>query len=47
MWLRDNRDQSMEVNFYKKMGAAIHTFNNWGIYQNTGIADTSAQTYGF
>ena len=47
MWLRDNRDQSMEVNFYKKMGAAIHTFNNWGIYQNTGIADTSAQPYGF
>ena len=47
MWLRDNRDQSMEVNFYKKMGAAIHTFNNWGIYQNTGIADTSAHPYGF
>lgn len=47
MWLRDNRDQSMEVNFYKKMGAAIHTFNNWGLYQNTGIADTSANPYGY
>lgn len=41
MWLRDNRDQSMEVNFYKKMGAAIHTFNNWGIYQNSSLTDTS------
>lgn len=47
MWLADNRDQSMEVNFYKKMGAAIHTYNNWGLYQNTGITNTMANSYGF
>lgn len=47
MWLRDNRDQSMEVNFYKKMGAAIHTYNNWGLYQNTGLTNTMANPYGF
>lgn len=47
MWSRDNRDQSMEINCYKKMGAAILTYHNWGIYKNTGIEDTSASLYGF
>lgn len=47
MWTSTNRDQSMEINFYKKMGAAIITYNNWGIYQNTGLTDTSANHYGF
>ena len=47
MWMRDNRDQSMEINAYKKMGAAILTYHNWGIYKNKGIADTSASLYGF
>lgn len=42
-----NRDQSIEVNAYKKMGAAILTHHNWGIYQNTNIADTSEFPYGF
>ena len=47
MWMRDNRDQSMEINAYKKIGAAILTYHNWGIYKNKGIADTSASLYGF
>ena len=47
MWMRDNRDQSMEINAYKKMGAAILTYHNWGIYCNSTITDTSASLYGF
>ena len=42
----ENKDGSMEIHFYKKMGAAILAHHNWGIYQNTGIVDTSAQPYG-
>lgn len=41
-----NRDNSMEIHVYKKMGAAILTHHNWGIYQNTGIIDTSESPYG-
>ena len=40
-----NKDQSMEINTYKKMGAAILTHHNWGIYQNTGVTDTSDSPY--
>lgn len=47
MWMRDNRDQSMEINAYKKMGAAILTYHNWGIYKNKSISDTSTSLYGF
>ena len=47
MWMRDNRDQSMEINACKKMGAAILTYHNWGIYYNSSITDTSASLYGF
>ena len=47
MWMRDNRDQSMEINACKKMGAAILTYHNWGIYCNSAITDTSASLYGF
>ncbi len=47
MWSATNRDQSIEVNAYKKMGCAIITHYNWGIYQNYGIADTSYNPYGF
>lgn len=32
-----NRDQSIEVNTYRKIGVGILAFNNWGVYQNTGI----------
>lgn len=33
-----NRDQSIEINTYRKVGVGILAFNNWGIYQNTGIS---------
>lgn len=46
MWQNTNRDQSMEVMAYKKIGVAILTLHNWGIYQNTGVSDTSASPYG-
>jgi hypothetical protein len=32
-----NRDQSIEVNTYRKVGVGILAYNNWGVYQNTGI----------
>lgn len=41
-----NRDQSIEIMAYKKMGCAIITHHNWGIYQNQGITDTSEFPYG-
>lgn len=40
MWDAENRDQSMEVFAYKKMGCAILAHHNWAIYQNTGITQT-------
>lgn len=42
-----NRDQSIEINVYKKMGAAILTHHNWGVYQNTSIPNTMDFPYGF
>ena len=42
-----NRDNSLEVYAYKKMGCAILTHHNWAIYQNTGIPQTYDQPYGF
>jgi len=41
-----NRDNSLEIHTYKKMGVAIMAHHNWGIYQNTAITDTSDQPYG-
>lgn len=35
-----NRDNSMEVYAWKKMGCGILTNHNWAIYQNTGITQT-------
>lgn len=32
-----NVDGSMEIHTYKKMGAAILTYHNWGIYENTSL----------
>ena len=46
MWDHINRDQSIEIMAYKKMGAAILTHHNWGVYQNTSIPDTSYFPYG-
>ena len=42
-----NRDNSLEVYAYKKMGCAILAHHNWGIYQNTGIAQTFENPYNF
>ena len=33
-----NRDNSMEIHVYKKIGVGIMTYNNWGVYVNTGIS---------
>ena len=41
-----NRDNSMEIHVYKKMGAAILTHYNWAIYENTGIPQTFESPYG-
>ena len=44
----ENKDNSMEVFAWKKMGCAILTHHNWAMYQNTGIEDTRAKDiYGF
>ena len=45
MWDYENRDRSMEVNIYKKMGVAILAHHNWAIYQNTGIAQTMDEAF--
>ena len=42
-----NRDNSMEVYAWKKMGVGILAHHNWAIYQNTGITDTSENPYGY
>lgn len=42
-----NRDNSIEVHAYKKMGSAILTYHNWGIYQNTALAGHNEMPYGF
>lgn len=33
----ENRDNSMEIQAYKKMGTAIVTYNNWAIYKNKAL----------
>lgn len=44
----ENKDNSMEVYAWKKMGCAILTHHNWAMYENTSITDTSAKDiYGF
>ena len=35
-----NKDNSLEIDTYRKLGVAILTQHNWGIYQNTGITQT-------
>lgn len=32
-----NRDQSMEINVYKKIGAAVMTSTDWGVYINEAL----------
>lgn len=36
----ENRDNSMEIQAYKKLGMAILSYHDWGIYRNTGIPQT-------
>ncbi len=44
----ENKDNSMEVYAWKKMGCAILTHHNWAIYKNKHLTDTSAKDiYGF
>ena len=40
-----NKDNSMEMQVYRKLGAAILTYYNFGIYQNTGITQTMYNPY--
>lgn len=35
-----NKDNSLEIDTYRKLGVAILTQHNWAIYQNTGITQT-------
>lgn len=42
-----NRDNSLEVYAWKKMGSAILTYHNWGIYQNSALAGHDGEVYGF
>jgi hypothetical protein len=39
-----NKDNSMEIHTYKKIGSAILAYHNWAIYQNKGIAQTYKET---
>lgn len=44
MWDWTNKDQSIEIMAYKKIGVAILTQYNWGIYQNTSVPQTYGET---
>lgn len=41
----ENRDGSMEIYAEKKIGTAILTYYNWGIYKNTGVTQTYYNPY--
>ena len=42
-----NRDNSIEINIYKKLGVGILTFHNWGVFVNKSLAieGSTAPTY--
>lgn len=40
----ENRDWSFEIHTYRKMGVAINAYHNWGIYKNTSIEGTFAES---
>ena len=40
-----NRDQSMEIHTYRKLGTAILAYHNWAIYKNKGITQTYEEVY--
>ena len=33
-----NKDQSMEINTYRKLGVAIEAYHYWCVYKNTDIS---------
>lgn len=43
----ENKDNSMEIYAWKKMGCAILTYHNWAIYRNGGIPQTYDNPYGY
>lgn len=45
MWDFTNKDQSMEIETYRKIGAAILAYHNWAIYKNEGIAQTYQEVF--
>lgn len=43
-----NKDRSMEIHFYKKMGVALTHDRNWAILKNTSVEDTYlSDNYGY
>lgn len=40
-----NRDQSMEIHTYRKLGVAILAYHNWAIYKNANITQTYREMY--
>ena len=42
-----NKDRSMEIHFYKKMGVGLTHDRNWAILKNTSIEDTYSDDYGY
>ena len=45
MWDWVNKDQSMEVMTYRKLGTAILAYHNWAIYKNEAIPQTYKEMY--
>lgn len=41
-----NRDNSIEIDAWKKFGVAIECEHNWGIYRNTSLTNNSQNPYG-
>ena len=39
----ENKDNSLEVHVWRKMGCGILSYNNWGIYQNQAINDSDVE----
>jgi hypothetical protein len=42
----ENKDNSMEIYAWKKMGCAILTYHNWCVYENQAIPQTIYNPYG-
>lgn len=40
-----NRDNSVEIHAYRKLGVAILSHHDWAIYQNTGVTQTYKSPY--